>query len=140
MPAALRDLRIGLAANLSAIPGVQTSAYVRSSPTLPFLYVMPGRIEFDSTMARGIDTVFLTVVGLVTMGTDQGGQEMLDRFLAPDGEFSVKQAAEADPTLGGVAMDLHVTEASGYRAFAREAAGTIGGSSLGAEWSVMVLA
>lgn len=129
-------IREALAANLTAVTGLQETPYMLSRPTPPVAEVVPGPIEYDQTYGRGEDELRFTVRVMVGKVTDRGSQKRLDRMLAPTGTDSIKTAVESNPTLGGLIDDLHVTGASGYRQFRRE-----GGSPLlGAEWTVRVLA
>jgi len=133
--ATLAEIRAGLATNLSTIAGCQISGYMLSAPTPPCLYVVPGDIEFDQAMQRGMDRWTFRVVALAGLASDIGAQKKLDEFLAPSGATSVKAAVEADRTLGGVVDDLRVTAATGYRTY-----GQPGGQvHLGVEFTVDVI-
>jgi len=133
--ATLAQIREGLATNLREITGCQVSAYMLSQPTTPCLYVVPGDIEFDQAMQRGMDRWTFRVVALAGLASDIGAQKKLDEFLAPSGATSVKAAVEADRTLGGVVDDLRVTAATGYRTY-----GQPGGQvHLGVEFTVDVI-
>lgn len=134
--ATLEEIREGLAANLSTIPGLAENAYVLSAPTPPCAEILPGPIAYDRAHQRGMDEHTLTVRVYVATTLDKAAQKTLDRMLAPEGEYSVKAALEADRDLGGTVDDLHVTECTGYRIFPREGAASL----LGAEWSVRVIA
>lgn len=135
--ASLTDIRVALAASLgTAISGLQASAYMLANPTTPHAHVLPGEVEYDKTLQRGLDELFLTVQLIVGTPSDMGAQMVLDEFL-DDGPRSVKTAIEADPTLNGACSDLHVQGASGYRVY------TFGEGrppALGAEWRVRVIA
>jgi hypothetical protein len=134
----LRDMRVALARNLESIPGGQVSPYMLSSPTHPCLYVIPGGdgTSYDQTMGRGIDQWWLSIIGETGLAGDRIAQELMDEYLAPTGEKSVKQAAESDPTLGGIVADLRVVHASPYTVRPREGGGVV----LWVEWTVEVYA
>jgi hypothetical protein len=136
MAATLTAIREGIAANLAALDGVQVSAYMLASPTLPGIQVFPASIEYDLAMRRGLDKWMLTVRAYVGLSTDQGAQMKLDQYLAPSGVLSVKQAIESDSTLGGTVGDVQVVSSGGYQVYARQD----GDPVLGAEWTVEVLA
>lgn len=104
-------LREGLRANLSAIRGVQVSAYATSQPTPPGVQILPPAVEYDLAMARGLDRWTFIVQAFVSFSTDSGSQKLLDELLAPTGERSVKTALESDKTLGGAADGMQVTGA-----------------------------
>lgn len=134
--ATLQEIREGLAANLSAIAGMQVSAYMLSAPTPPSAHVFPDETEYDKTMGRGHDDWAMLVQVFVGVSSDIGAQQRLDRMIAPAGAESVKEALEADATLAGVVDDLRVESCSGYRVYPLEGRGSV----LGAEWRVKVLA
>ena len=115
MSATLAQIRAGIAANLSVIPDVQVSAYTLGNPTPPCLWILGPETSYDLTMHRGLDMVTITVQGFVALAADAGSQVMLDEMVSPAGAMSVKQAVEADRTLGGVVSDLWVTRQSAYR-------------------------
>lgn len=136
--ATMAEIRAGLLANLDAVYGstVQTSAYMLSNPTPPTIQVMGSdSVEYDQTMARGLDYWHLIVQGFVGAVADVGAQTNLDLWIAPSGVLSVKAAIQADRTLGGKVHDLTVDTCSGYRVYQLDA----GGAVLGAEWTVLVL-
>lgn len=113
----LEDIRKGLAQNLSAIPNLQTSPYLLGTPTPPAAEVVPGAIDYDLAMGRGLDRWRLTVRVFVGLTTDRGAQVRLDRMIASAGPQSVKQALEADCSLNGTVDDLRVVNCSGYRQY-----------------------
>lgn len=130
------EIRQGLAESLETIPRLNQSAYLLSQPILPQAEIEPGEIEYDQTFARGQDKYTLTIRVTVGMPSNIGAQKQLDRMLAPSGDYSVKAAVEADPSLGGACEDLRVTLCTGYRVYVREG----GPPALGAEWRVEVFA
>lgn len=134
--ASLTAIRDGLASNLDGIADLQVSPYVLSAPTPPAAEIMPAEIDYDVTMARGIDRWKLVVRVFVGFTTDIGAQKRLDKMIASSGTDSVKAKVESDRTLGGAAHDVRVTGCSGYRIFRREGQAPV----IGAEWEVEVLA
>lgn len=137
----LKDIRAGLAANLLAVfPDAQCSGYVLSAPSTPFFDIELDNdgIEYDQTFDRGLDLWLLVVRGVVAMTSDQGAQVTLDEWCASSGATSVKEALEADQTLGGAAQAIHVTKLNGYRKIGLPMAPT--NAYLGAEWHVAIWA
>ena len=134
----LRAIREGLAANLATISDVQVLAYGKSNPTPPTLMITPDDpvVDFDWSGSRGADEYHLLVDAAVAFASDQGAQHRLDAFLAGSGPYSVKQAAEADKTLGGVAENLHVLQARAYNTYVSEGRGPV----LACRFSVLVIA
>lgn len=133
----LTDIRVGLAANLSALEGIDASPYMLAQPIAPAIQVIPSEVLYDQTMARGYDQWTLLVQAFVGSVASQATQEALDAMLAPAGASSVKQAIESDKTLGGAAADLRVTSSTGYQQFVNQTTNT---PLLMAEWTVEVLA
>lgn len=128
-------IRQGLADALSVIPEVQVSPWVLSEPTPPTMQIRSGEVQYDLTMHRGWDQHTMIVQALVPFSSDIGGQMLLDAWMAPAGPTSVKEAVEADVTLGGACDQVHVTDCSGTQL------ATVGGvAMLLAEWTCMVYA
>lgn len=112
MPAAISELRSGLVNQLNAITGLRTYEVIPDSPNFPAAVIALDRVLYDSTFARGCDSIEFTVTIVVGRGDDRTAQNRLETFIAGTGAGSVKTVIEADPTLGGVAMDARVTEAN----------------------------
>ena len=112
----ISTIREGLARNLESIRDIQVSAYMLASPTPPAIHIFPATIEYDRSMQRGLDVLTFTVEAFVAFGLDQGGQMRMDRLLSPSGFESVKEAIEADRTLGSTVQDLWVSRMASYRA------------------------
>jgi hypothetical protein len=131
-------IRAAMAELLRTIPNVQASATILANPTPPTLWVLPGETVYDQAMNRGQDNQGIMVQAIVGTATDQGAQLTLDRFLAPDGIYSVKAVLESERpgpvTLDGLVEDLAVVSCTGYRQYPRPD----GSAYLGAEWTVQV--
>lgn len=110
----LDELREGVAAALSTIPGVQVSPHFLSNPTPPAIHVFPGDGSYHQAMGNGHSDWPLVVQAFVPVSLDKGGQKLLDKFIADAGPYSVLEAIEADGTLGGVADDTIVRGFSNY--------------------------
>lgn len=82
----------------------------------------------------GADPFKRLVVQIIIGEQSDENAEALDLLLDADGDSSAVKAIEADPTLGGLISDLHVTSHSGYRLYQ-----TPSGPQLGAEWRVNYL-
>lgn len=76
---------------------------------------MPGSIQFDTSFGRGLDEYEFTVMVIVGKVDDRSSQARLDAFCDPSGAISIKQAVEADRTLGGAAQTLQVTQMRNYQ-------------------------
>jgi len=111
MPATIATLRAGLAANLATIAGLRVYTVLTDNPQFPAALISLDRVEFDSTMARGCDSIEFTVTLVVARADDRSAQNKLETYLAGTGATSVKTAVESDVTLGGSAFDARVTAA-----------------------------
>jgi hypothetical protein len=93
-------------------------------------------VSYDAAMGRGHDEWWWRVQGIVSTTSDKGAQVSLDAWVDSAGDQSVKQALEADRTLGGEAADVQVVDCTGYQEYIREG----GISVLSCVWLVRVLA
>jgi len=110
----LAAIRQGIAANLSTISGLRTSWFVPDNPSPPIAIVVPERVDYDVSFARGSDTYALNVLIIGGRINERTAQSSLDAFLDSTGASSIKTAIESDKTLGGAAHSLRVTDWSGY--------------------------
>ncbi|MCZ7536284.1 MAG: hypothetical protein M5T61_10390 [Acidimicrobiia bacterium] len=124
-------LRRGIADALAPLTlgeqGGQVHPYRLSSPTAPCMFVTLGdpSVSYDEAGNRGVDLYRLRIVAYAGAVDDEPSQRILDRWIAPSGAASVKGLCETDPTLGGVALDLRVTQVSDYQVATREGAGAV---------------
>jgi len=130
-------IRVALAANLSAIPDLQVSPYMLSDPSPPCGMIYHGRDDLMQSFGRGFDQLSLTIRIIVPFGSDIGSQVNLDAYRSGSGARSIKQAAESNPTLGGVVEKLDVTEISPDTVYASPSGATLG---IGCEFTVAILA
>jgi hypothetical protein len=110
----LEQIRQGIATNLSTISGLRTSWFVPDNPSPPIAIVVPERVDYDVSFARGSDTYALNVLIIGGRINERAAQSSLDSFLDSTGTASVKTAIESDKTLGGAAHSLRVADWSGY--------------------------
>ncbi|MFC6094736.1 hypothetical protein [Saccharothrix lopnurensis] len=110
-------VRRGLAAAAAAIDGLSALPFMPDSVSPPTFFVGEMDLEFDKAFGRGLDELVATCRLLTSRASDDGGQAELDRYLAGSGPYSVKEALEADPSLGGVCDAVHVRRATGYGLF-----------------------
>jgi len=131
----LASLRAGLATRLATIAGLRTYETIPDNWAPPAAIVgMPSLIAFDYTLARSNDRVVFPVRILVAKATDRSAQERLENYLGSSGSTSVKQAIEADRTLGGAANLTRVLSAQGLGIYDIQ-----GVPYLGAEFTVEVI-
>ncbi len=135
----LAAIRQGLATNLQVIPETQVSPYI-ILPTPPTIWVARIDLEYDRAMGSRLagmkytDEYTATIQAMTNFDDPQRGQEILDQYLAGSGAYSVKDALEADKTLGGAADTIWVSQATGpslntFQTF----------SLLLAEWTVTII-
>ena len=107
-------IRTALAANLSTISGLRTSAWVPDNINPPIAVIRPDSITFDAAFARGIDDMTFLVLVIVGRVDERSAQAKLDAYCETTGASSIKRAIESDRTLGGAVSDLRVTEMRNY--------------------------
>lgn len=115
-------------------PQLTTFGYVPDSIPAPCFFPAEVDVDFTGAFARGMDELTVTCRVLVGRADDKASQALLDGYLSGAGPMSLKQAIEADGTLGGVCDDLMVLRVQGYRYY--EHAGT---QYVGAELIVKVV-
>lgn len=106
----LSSLRSGLATRLATISGLRSSATIPDNPAPPVAVVVPNRIAYDQSFGRGSDEYEFTITLIVGRVADRASQTNLDAYCASSGSASVKAVIEAEPTLGGAALDCRVTQ------------------------------
>lgn len=110
MPAALSDVRAGLAAALGTISGLRVNENATDDPVPPCAVLSMNTLTFDSTLARGADQMEWTVTLIVGRADDRAAMRRLETWMAGSGATSVKAAIEADTTLGGRVLMARVVE------------------------------
>lgn len=137
--AVLADIRAGIAANIKAVlPEAMVTGYALTTINVPAFEVEIESISYDEAMARGLDEWVFTVRGFAASGLDQNAQQKIDPWLDGSGDFSIKDALEADRTLGGSASDCRVIRVNKVRAY--EPVASPGVAYFGAEWTLRVIA
>ncbi len=116
--ASVTILRDRLATNIATVPGLRTAAVIPEDPKPPVAIVVFDRVDFDTSMARGLDTYFFRVIIVVGRVDTRGAQQALDSYLSGSGTNSLKMAIQSDRTLGGEANDLRVTSGDNLRELA----------------------
>lgn len=111
------QVALGLAANASAVQGLNVLDYASDAVTDNAFQVAEIDINFDQTFGRGSDEAYITCRVFTSRADDKGGQLKLREFMAGGGVTSVKKALESDRQLGGACDDLRVVSAKGNRLF-----------------------
>src|SRR5262245_2472348 len=112
------------------------------NPTPPAIDIFPAT-EFQQSFGfgGGNNIFFFTIRAEVTTADQFGGQNQLLSLMDPLAPTSLRDAIEADKTLGGVVGQAHVIEGpSGYGPVIDpgQVVDPIYGSLLGCQWTVQV--
>lgn len=129
----IRAIREGLKAAAAVITELNGYSYGQGPIVVPAFFVADVEEDFGSALAIGMDVATFNCRALVSKADELGGQEMLDLLMEHSGDRSVKEALEADRTLGGVCVEVFVARAVGPRVFTHELT-----NYLGAQWTVQV--
>ncbi|MBM7083605.1 hypothetical protein [Micromonospora humidisoli] len=130
-------VRAGLGAAAGTVvsdPPLTTFGYVPDAFEAPCFFPAEVDVDFTGAFGRGLDELMVTCRVLVGTADDRASQQLLDGYLSGAGPASLKQALEADSTLGGACDDLMVLRVQGYRYY--EHTGT---KYVGAELVVKVI-
>lgn len=111
---------LALAAELAAgDSGLTCLGYVPDSIVAPCFYA--GEVEIDytsdaNTFGHGVNDIQVTCRIMVARGDDLAAQQQLDAFLSGGSlsPRSLRDAIEADGTLGGACADVMVLRVTGY--------------------------
>jgi hypothetical protein len=108
----INDLHVGLAHQLKTIRRLRVSDHIPEQVNPPHAVVILNGIEYHRQMAQGLNEYeFHIIVAVGRMG-ERTAQKALDAYLSPSGPQSIREAIEADPTLGGAAADATVVRAN----------------------------
>jgi hypothetical protein len=117
-----------LEAMYGGLPNLRTKDIV--GPDLPVtgnasvaVVMMPDISSYRSTMGRGIYELDIDVLLLTSAVVDREGQRKLARYASQTGATSVRQATEADRTLGGT---VHESWLASFNNLGIEQAGVVG--------------
>lgn len=112
-------IRNGLVAALDPVPNLNPYKHVKGVINLPaggVAAVVQRRItRYDSTYQRGSDDFEFTVMLFAEFGDHDLAFEAMDPYLDGSGDKSIKQAIEADESLGGAVHFARVREAQDER-------------------------
>jgi hypothetical protein len=110
--ATITEIRTAIAAALGAIDDLYVHDTVPDTVTAPAAVVFGPEIDYD--VAVSSDDYRFWVVLLVSPTATREAQFLLDSYLSPTGEWSVKVALEVDVTLGGLVDSLDAREVREY--------------------------
>lgn len=114
MALALNAVMDAIGARLVGVTGLRVYDFAADSAAPPAAIVgLPTVVEYDAVMGRGADRVVIPITVLVGKVSDRAARDQLGAYLAGTGASSIKTALEgSDPTLGGTAQTVRVTEAT----------------------------
>lgn len=108
--ASIAALRQGLATNLGTIPGLRTDVNIPETVNPPVAIVSLQNINYDKTLARGLDEYNFLIQIVVGRVGERNAQALLDTYCQGTGTASAKQAIELDRSLGGNCDSLRVSD------------------------------
>ena len=106
--ASITDIRQGIATNLGTITGLRTASVIPEDPKPPIGIVTFERVEYDTAMARALDTYTFRVILVVGRVDSRGAQINLDGYLSGSGSTSEENAKRRDALRAVV--ELHKPE------------------------------
>jgi len=109
------DVRAALAARITTVTGLSCSAQrVQVNPPCGLVLPVTGTFaRYEQTLDHQADYLMRLVV-FASLANSENGQDIIDAAAATDTSTSIAAAVRSDPTLGGLAADAAVTEATGY--------------------------
>jgi hypothetical protein len=110
------EVRQALADTLAAIPNLRTTADEDATINPPTAVIMPTTgafMRYGQTM-DGSTMVYLRAIVLVSLANAKMGQDLADKYLSPEGAYSICDTVTNDITLGGVVEFADVGEAVAY--------------------------
>lgn len=107
----LSDIRKGLAGQLSLVRNLRVSEQVPEQINPPAAVITRASVDYTQNMSGGLTEWSMQVQLVAGRMADQQSQRQIDAWLSWDGDQSVRQALEADRTLGGNCQTSRVTGA-----------------------------
>lgn len=110
------EVRAALAAYITTVTGLPCTAN-REQVNPPSGLVLPvagGTFARYSQTEEGAADFMLRLIVFASRADSEGGQDVIDKYAATSTPESIWAAVNADPKLGGSAVNAAVTEATGY--------------------------
>ena len=117
MAGSLYDIKKGLADRLATVSGLRVAAQIPEQINPPVAVVSRAQVNYHRDMAGGTTEWTMQVQLIAGRMADRQAQRTIDAWLSWDGAKSVRNAIEADGTLGGAALDTIVTSADALTTF-----------------------
>lgn len=118
MPATVSQVMTGVKNQLATITGLRVFDFQPDNINPPSAFPQIDSVEYHGAFGGGDVRFNMTVVTIVGRVSDRTAQSSLDAFLSYSGASSIRQAIEADRTLGGVAQTLVVSQSANIRSLA----------------------
>lgn len=111
----LADIRGGLAARLRTINGLLVSEQIPEQITPPMAVIMLDRVDYHGAFKGGLTHWQFVISIFVGRMAEQAAQDRLDEYLSWSGQQMIRDALEADQSLGGKAQTCTVQAARAIR-------------------------
>ena len=118
MPATVLQVMTGVKNRLATINGLRVFDFQPDNINPPSAFPQIDSVEYHGAFGGGDVRFNMTVVTIVGRVSDRTAQSSLDTYLSYSGTGSIRQAIEGDPTLGGVASTLVVSQSANIRTLA----------------------
>lgn len=118
MPATVSQVMTGVKNSLATISGLRVFDFQPDNINPPSAFPQIDSVEYHGAFGGGDVRFNMTVVTIVGRVSDRTAQSSLDAYLSYSGASSIRQAIEADRTLGGVAKTLVVSQSANIRSLA----------------------
>lgn len=107
----LSDIRRGLVGQLALVRGLRVSEHVPEQVNPPAAIITRAEVDYTQNMSGGLTEWSMQIQLIAGRMSDQQSQRQIDAWLSWDGDQSVRQALEADRTLGGNCQTSRVASA-----------------------------
>lgn len=111
----LSQIRDALGVAVRTIDGMRSSEHMPEQLNPPVVVVQLDRVDYLGAMQGGLRTFQFILIVIVGRMGERAAQDLLDRVTDFAGPDSLREAVEADPTLGDVCWACKVTGARSIR-------------------------
>ena len=118
MAGSASQLHAAIAAALATIPGLRVADHLPEQINPPMAVVQIQQVYYHRSMQGGLsEWTYLIALIAGRMG-ERASQRQLDGWMSYEGNASVRNALEADPTLGGLCQAVLVSDTVSVRPIA----------------------
>jgi hypothetical protein len=118
MPATVSQVMTGVKNRLATITGLRVFDFQPDNINPPSAFPQIDSVEYHGAFGGGDVRFNMTVVTIVGRVSDRTAQSNLDAYLSYSGASSIREAIEADRSLGGVVQTLVVNQSANIRTLA----------------------